>query len=156
MTEIEAESPETPSEETKGAFNFEALVNVVVWGAILMVVAVVGSVALGFFRPTNRITACKSNLKNIGTAMEMYSTDWSGKYPTNGMISLTPNYLKTIPECPQGGPGTYTMEMGKSATYNTQSYEDYYFVYCKGDAHAPISVPANYPQYDGIRGLIER
>lgn len=86
--------------------------------------------------------------------MEMYSTDWVGLYPTGGMASLTPNYLKTIPECPQGG--TYIMEQGKSAKYNTQSYEDYYFVYCKGDAHTSISVPANYPQYNGIVGLIER
>jgi hypothetical protein len=29
-------------------------------------------------RHRNATTACKSNLKNIGTAMEMYSTDYDG------------------------------------------------------------------------------
>ncbi len=107
-------------------------------------------------RAQGRLTACKSNLKNIGTAMEMYSTDNNGKYPTNGMVSLTPNYLKTIPECPTAGTMTYVMTSGPAAIYNTQSYQDYYYVHCLGEAHVPSDYPPNYPQYTGIVGLIER
>ncbi len=107
-------------------------------------------------RSRGQLTACKSNLKNIGTAMEMYSTDWGGKYPTNGKVSLTPNYLKTVPDCPAAGTDTYTMEIGLKATYNTMSFEDYYFVYCSGHNHKSVSLPQNYPQYSGIVGLIER
>ena len=33
-------------------------------------------------RSQGQLTACKSNLKNIATALEMYSTDNSGQYPT--------------------------------------------------------------------------
>lgn len=101
------------------------------------------------------LTACKSNLKNMGTAMEMYSTDWSGKYPRSASM-LTPNYLKTFPTCPQKFRMSYEFEFGQTATYNTQSFEDYYFIRCTGDDHTLVSVPPGYPQYNGIVGLIER
>lgn len=100
--------------------------------------------------------ACKSNLKNIGTAMEMYSIDWNGKYPAGGKSQLTPNYLKTIPECPAAGTDTYRMALGPSAPYNTKSYEDYYFIECQGRSHVPFDIPQNYPQYTCLVGLIER
>jgi type II secretory pathway pseudopilin PulG len=106
-------------------------------------------------RSQGSMTACKSNLKNIGTAFEMYSTDWSGKYPT-ALSKLTPNYLKTIPECPPAGKVTYTIQTGVNAAYNSTGFEDYYFIQCEGPNHTTISVPENYPQYDGVQGLIDR
>ena len=106
-------------------------------------------------RAGGHLTACKSNLKNRGTALERYSTDWRGKYPET-MGQLTPNYLKTIPECPAAGAVTYTLETGPTTAYNTQGFADYYFLQCKGKSHSRVSVPRNYPQYDGIQGLIER
>jgi type II secretory pathway pseudopilin PulG len=104
-------------------------------------------------RSRGQLTACKSNLKNIGTAFEMYSTDYSGKYPKS-MDLLTPKYLKTIPECPSAGKVTYTMKT--TAAYNTAGFQDYYFIRCEGRNHTAVSVDENYPQYDGIQGLIER
>ena len=106
--------------------------------------------------PSNGM-ACKSNLKNIGTAMEMYSTDYEGKYPRN-LSLITPNYLKTIPECPRQGHGSlgYFVQFGVGVPYNTAGFEDYYFLQCEGSNHTSVSVPANYPQYDGIQGLIDR
>ena len=101
------------------------------------------------------LTACKSNLKNIGTGLEMYSTDWSGHYPRN-LEALTPNYLKTIPECPTAGRVTYRLTVGLNAPSNSGSFEDYYLIECTGRSHANVSVPPNYPMYDGIQGLIER
>ncbi len=105
------------------------------------------------------LTACKSNLKNLGTAMEMYSTDWSGHYPVDGgpmMTLLTPKYLKALPECPAAGSNTYRAEFGPNIAYNEPSFADYYFIECSTSNHTVVSVPANYPQYDGISGLIER
>ena len=111
-----------------------------------------------FIRPRaqGRSSACKSNLKNIGTALEMYSTDWSGKYPRN-LGQLTPKYLKTIPECTAAGSNTYSYQT-ESAAYNTQHFEDYYLIACKhgNGPHRGVNVPNGYPQYDGIQGLIER
>lgn len=111
-----------------------------------------------FIQPRHRgssLTACKSNLKNIGTAMEMYSTDYSGDYPPDESL-LTPDYLKTLPTCPSSRETHYTFEFGPTATYNTMSYEDYYFIYCTGESHVNAGVPKNYPQYSAIIGLIER
>lgn len=45
---------------------------------------------------------CRSNLKNLGTALEMYSTDACGRYPSS-LSSLTPDYLVTLPTCPASG-----------------------------------------------------
>lgn len=112
----------------------------------------------------NNETGCRSNLKNIGTAMEMYSTDWSGKYPT-ALSQLTPNYLKTIPECPVTNEMTYRASFGPGVGYNisveledgtkSEPFQDYYFIWCEGTAHQEqYGTPENYPQYDGIQGLI--
>lgn len=124
---------------------------------VLSVILLVGLLAPNFIRHGCRgqLTACKSNLKNIGTALEMYSTDWSGHYPRN-LNMLTPNYLKTLPECPKAGRVTYHAEFGLHAGYNEEMFQDYYFVECSGDYHKEVSLPADYPQYDGIQGLIER
>ncbi len=45
--------------------------------------------------------AAESNLKNIATALEMYSTDNKGHYPEE-LKELSPSYLKAIPPAPQG------------------------------------------------------
>lgn len=137
---------------SRGGFTLIELMIVIAIIAILAAILVPNFIRA---RAQGQLTACKSNLKNMGTAMEMYSTDWSGKYPTD-RNQLTPNYLKTIPECPAAGTDTYNMTSGTGAVYNTQSYQDYYFISCSGNNHLPVSVPANYPQYNGIVGLIER
>lgn len=108
----------------------------------------------------SHLVGCKSNLKNLGTAMEMYSADNNENYPTHREKSfLTPTYLRTIPECPAAGRDTYTFQRGKGAKYNLQAYQDDYFIQCTGRshrAHPHYEVPPNYPQYNGIVGLIER
>lgn len=99
---------------------------------------------------------CKSNLKTLGTAMEMYSQDNSGKYPTDPSLAhLTPNYLRTIPNCPWGEQAPYRVSLGPSAPYNTQSYEDYYLFECVEKAHQSWGTPVGYPKVNGILGLIE-
>lgn len=51
-------------------------------------------------------TGCLSNLKDIATALEMYSSDY-GVFPSS-LEALTPDYLKSIPECPPTGKNTYS------------------------------------------------
>lgn len=125
---------------------------------VIAIIAILAAILVPNFiraRAQGQLTACKSNLKNIGTALEMYSTDWSGKYPTATGI-LTPNYLKTIPDCPAAASNTYSATFGPAAPMNSQSYQDYYFVHCSGGNHLAVSVTGNYPAYNGIQGLIER
>ena len=104
-------------------------------------------------RPRGGVVPCKSNLKNLGTALEMYSTDFQGHYPPT-LAQLTPSYIKTIPTCPSAGVETY------SATYEVQlgdkKVPDHFTIFCKGHNHERANVPADYPQYNAIQGLIER
>jgi hypothetical protein len=119
---------------------------------------VTGAVILPrFFAPNVRraITGCKANLKNIGTALEMYSTDTGGSYPRS-LTALAPKYFKTIPFCEAAGQPNYKVYFGRSAPFNAGGQEDYYFVECAGENHTSVGVTANYPAYNGIQGLIER
>ena len=124
---------------------------------VIAIIAILAAILVPNFiraRAQGQLTACKSNLKNIGTALEMYSTDWSGKYPNPlALTKLTPNYLKSIPECPAAASNTYTLS---STVLNPDNYQDYYYVQCAGANHKAVSVTADYPAYNGIQGLIER
>ncbi|MGV8125107.1 MAG: protein kinase [Candidatus Xenobiia bacterium LiM19] len=118
---------------------------VVITAAALVLAAIV---VPNFIRAPNQgvLTACKSNLKNIGTALEMYNTDNGGLYP-KALSEVTPNYLKTIPTCAAAGKVTYE--------YITSEKSDAYTTFCSGHYHKKSRVEANYPQYDSIHGLIE-
>ena len=79
-------------------------------------------------RSQGRLTACRSNLKNIGTACEMYSADFAGRYPPRIGL-LTPKYLRTIPTCPEASRNTY------SRSFESCSNPDAYTFYCAGENH---------------------
>lgn len=98
-------------------------------------------------RGQGQLTACKSNQKNIATACEMWSTDNNGRYPKN-LDQLTPNYLKYIPECPKAGKPTYN--------FTSTTAPDGYALFCEGSHHADVGIPADYPKYNSVEGLIER
>ena len=87
--------------------------------------------------------------------MEMWSTDNSGRYPTS-LEQLVPNYLRTIPLCPEAGRDTYSasLQTGLEAEGNEETqYQDYYLVKCLGHNHPQIE--EDYPQYNGVQGLIQ-
>lgn len=123
---------------------------------VIAIIAILAAILVPNFvraRGQGHLTACKSNLKNIGTACEMYSTDNSGRYPT-ALSALTSGamggYLKTIPTCPAAGADTYT------DSYSVGSNPDVFTVYCNGTNHAAVDVEANLPKYDSVQGLIEK
>lgn len=99
-------------------------------------------------RGQGQLTACKSNQSNLATGLEMWSADNQGRYPKE-MSQLTPEYLKQIPTCPAAQADTY------SQSYQVSSQPDLYTFYCQGHHHKP-QVPANFPQYNAMQGLIER
>jgi len=77
---------------------------------ILGIICVLAAILVPNFvraRARGQLTACKSNLKNIGTALEMYFTDNQGRYPV-ALSQLTPSYLKSVPTCPATGKDTYS------------------------------------------------
>ncbi|MBI2265369.1 MAG: hypothetical protein HYU64_09390 [Armatimonadetes bacterium] len=96
--------------------------------------------------PEDPYEACQSNCKNIAIALEMWSTNHKGRYPTL-LSDLTPAYLKMLPTCPAAGKDTY------SASYTTDGKASYSFC-CKGKHHAAIGVPADYPKYTSEQGIV--
>ncbi len=70
----------------------------------------------------DQLQQCKSNQKNYGNALEMYSTDFAGRYPT-GPTLLTPSYLHELPRCPTNESDYYVV---------TASNPDLYTVICRG------------------------
>lgn len=100
-------------------------------------------------------SACPSQLTRIGIALEMYSTDNGGKYPTS-LNQLTPNYLKGIPKCPASDSMTYRVYFGPNAPCNPDRYQDYYYLECHGENHKAVGVTGDYPAYNAIQGLLER
>lgn len=95
-------------------------------------------------RAHGQLTACKSSLKNIGTALEMYSTDYRGNFPSS-LGKLTPNYLKTLPSCPAAGLDTY------SGSYSVGANS--YLVRCSGKNHTTLE--RDFPRYSSLKGLEE-
>ncbi len=101
-------------------------------------------------RAQGHYTACKSNLKNIGTALEMYSTDHAGRYPeTLSVLTTGENggYLKLIPTCPAAGEDTYV--------YKKDTNPDIFVIYCCGSHHTILDIPTDRPAFDSLQGLIE-
>lgn len=94
------------------------------------------------------MTACKSNLKNIATALEMYADDHEGTFPES-LEALTPEYLRQIMVCPSAEKDTY------SSSYSRNTEPDGYVMRCHGENHHILGAP-DYPAYDAVNGLAER
>jgi hypothetical protein len=97
-------------------------------------------------RENGQLTQCQSNCKNIGTALEMYSTDNSGHYPTD-LSKLKGEYLRNIPTCAAAGKDTY------SESYKSKQDPDSYEFFCQGDNHAKAGIKADFPRYTSTEGL---
>lgn len=90
----------------------------------------------------SRYDLCYSNLRNIGTAMEMYSCDNQGRYPHN-LGAITPGYMKTLPTCPVARKITYL--------YTRTQVPDCYTVWCNGNYHKSAR-EGRTPEYDANQG----
>lgn len=94
-------------------------------------------------RELTHLIGCRSSLKNISTAMEMYASDNQKKYPPS-VDRLMPNYLITsLPTCPAAGKMTYG--------YMVRSDFGLYTLYCQGNYHRKLLKPG-FPQYDSYGG----
>ncbi|MCL5773285.1 MAG: hypothetical protein M1536_02760 [Firmicutes bacterium] len=96
--------------------------------------------------PESAFRHCESNLKNIATALEMYSTDNEGHYPAS-LKQLVPNYIQKIPACPAAGKDTY------SISYKSSVNPDAFTVYCSGNNHKEVNAGENCPMYTSEGGL---
>lgn len=104
------------------------------------------------YRYSGQLTACKSNCKNLATALEMYASDNKGCYPGELSALTVGNYLRMIPTCPSQGEVTYT-------DYRVYGKKLQHFHFsCVGNNHAQAlnsygKSTDNYPAYDSDKGL---
>jgi len=99
------------------------------------------------------LTACKSNCKNIATALEMYASDNDGRYPAKLQQLVPGNYLLKLPTCPQVNRMTYT-------DYRCYQSPDSFSFTCVGNNHAKAytgfsTSSTNFPQYSAECGLVD-
>ncbi len=125
-----------------------------VLGVMLVGIGILAAILVPNFiraRSQGQFTACKSNLKNMATALEMWSTDHEGRYPSR-LSELTEGgqYLRMIPTCPAAGIDTY------SSTYQAGQDPDQYQVGCSGHNHGGVDAGPGYPQYNSVSGLNEK
>ena len=92
-----------------------------------------------------RYTACSSNLKNIATALQIYSTEFE-RFPVS-LDALVPNYIKIIPNCPDAKCDTYT------AGYEVDDNGVTFTICCKGHFHSVLGCNEDEPYYIFDRGL---
>lgn len=91
--------------------------------------------------------ACGSNLRNLGTALELYANDWQGEYPA-ALTRMAPEIIRLVPPCPVSQqPYRYWRTPRRRG----------YLVYCSGLHHTANGVTEpNYPQYTPRKGLSSR
>lgn len=130
---------------------------------VIAIIAILAAILVPNFlkaRAQGQLTACKSNLKNMATALEMYASDFGGRYPnTSTLAQLTSgNYLKTIPTCPAAGKDTYTTS--GSGVFTSITTPDSFTMMCVGTNHAKAytgysTSSNNFPQYFAEVGLVD-
>lgn len=101
--------------------------------------------------------ACCSNLKNLGTALEMYANDSAGAFPNRLDQLVGGKYLLRVPTCPSAHADTYSAgyQAVNPAVPKERVSEARYTVVCSGSYHvSATSWPPNYPQYTSTQGLI--
>ncbi|MCL5035781.1 MAG: zinc-ribbon domain-containing protein [Chloroflexi bacterium] len=124
-----------------------AIVGIVI-GPIVGIMMMMAAILVPNFmraRAHGQMTACESNMKNIGTACEMYATDNVGRYPPS-LQYLTPDYLQALPRCI-----STDLEYG----YESAIEPDAYTIWCSGaSAHTAVGVNTGFPQYSSHQGLM--
>jgi hypothetical protein len=95
---------------------------------------------------SSQVDACCSTLINIGTSLEMYSTDNGGHYP-HTLTTIAPGYMRSIPTCPSAG-----QNEGYIKSYERAESPDTFTIYCKGHFHDP-QAPADYPLFSSTAAL---
>jgi len=126
---------------------------------VIAIIAILAAILVPNFvraRAQGQLTACQSNLKNIGTACEMFSADHNGRYPDAlanleepGASGVGGAYMQHVPLCP--------LVQAENVAYHYEAVQnpDWYGLQCQQGNHMAANVQAvGYPMYDSAIGLI--
>lgn len=103
-------------------------------------------------RARGQAVSCKHTMMNIGVALDMYSTDNNGRYPT-ALRALVPQYLKQLPVCASSGEDSYSPGYTSFFRGGPGLGESTFTVVCRGWNHSSADYGANFPQYTSSNGL---
>lgn len=81
---------------------------------VIAIIAILAAILLPNFvrsRARAQQTACETNLRNLATAVQTYSSGNYGRYPTQ-LSDATPGYIQAIPTCPSCSSNTYRSGYG--------------------------------------------
>jgi len=139
---------------------------------VIAIIAILAAVLVPNFmraREASRLTACKSNLKNISTAVETYSNDYDGLYPgsgtnlvpinatqSNGINTLQTQYIQKTLLCPSAA-AVYQYALSNASGTG-------YWIYCPAANGASPEASRRHrknnqvggPVLDSAIGIIER
>lgn len=119
---------------------------------VMALIALLAAILIPNFnraRAKSQLEACRTNLKSIAQALEIYSSENQAHYPPSIML-LTPNFLKSFPECPAVSAPTYI------GSYASASQPDIFTIYCQSAAHVTYNISPNYPQWHSISGVQDK
>lgn len=105
--------------------------------------------------------SCKSNLKNLGTALEGYAADHQGAYPVE-LGALAGKYIPSIPRCRPENPSLFAKALFQATTGVRLTEYDYkrsitpstYTIWCTTGAHRWAATPRGFPQYSSTEGMV--
>ena len=121
---------------------------------VIAIIAILAAILVPNFiraRAQSQLSACAGNLKNIATALELYSTDNNGSYASN-LTSLSPTYMRSgAPACPANSTAyTYSQGVNAYSIYQNASGAD---VHTPGGAGATCDDSGECPSYTAAGGL---
>lgn len=100
---------------------------------------------------TEGVVGCSLNLTRIGVALEAYAQE-HGSYPMS-QYELVPDYMKSLPNCPNVERMTYRTSLGRQTGSYPGSAPSYFLVECCGKNHDDARLSPNFPAYDSLEGL---
>lgn len=96
---------------------------------------------------SSELVRCHSNLKILGTALELWAVDHQGSYSTNlDEVVAGLDDMPGVPSCPAAGKPTYVVRLEGEGGYQ---------LWCQGEHHKADGLPPDYPRYSPPEGLIE-
>jgi len=124
---------------------------------VIAIIAILATIIMPKFtqaRDRSKLQACKTNLRHVGVALEMYANENQRLYPATGSVSsscilVTAGYLKRDARCPVTN-NTYWITAAADNTYCNCACG------ASPSAHASMGIPDYYPRYDTRRGVLER
>jgi prepilin-type N-terminal cleavage/methylation domain-containing protein len=114
---------------------------------VIAIIAILAAVLVPNFmraREASRLTACKSNLKSLSTAMETYSNDYDGMYPggTGGGTIVDAGNHTNNNNSPSGASSFRQNYVGKRMNCPTARSTDYQIVIGTGGIEYTVNCPA--------------